>query len=188
MKTVMIKNEENYVLNVHERENLSRNFLHVCGKRETQVGIVARQTGIKYNRFCRLFLDNRTKHIPSEDMESVLEVLDITLEELVHSSQPVVSERKNGVAIHAGELLRTWRVRIKMSQKILADILEMSPAVISLVERGIDVDNIDEIAYYLSPSAVALAIMRKHYNRPLISMQEEKNEKTKYNKRDEVYR
>jgi plasmid maintenance system antidote protein VapI len=174
MKTVNLNGKQCYSVSATESSNVFKNVVAVCGKKELQLGVIARKAGLSYDRFCRLL---EKRYIPVGEIGPILDVLGVSLTQLVGDNEPTVPERRQGIAIHAGEILRTWRLRIRMSQTALAELLGLKSKEISQAERGFWIDTIDKVAYYLAPSRAALALIRQHYSTPLIVTSQEKESK-----------
>lgn len=167
MKIVKSNQGKFYQLTRQDAQNLEKNFHYTCCKKELQLGHVAFLSGVNYNRLRRM-VGYDTSLVPQADLDAAARVLEVTVSQLIQHEEPNLSERTDGIALHAGEVIKAWRSRCKLSQKDVAQEVGLFPGQVSAAERGIDVTTIDTIAKFLAPTAVALATIRKFYKTPMI--------------------
>lgn len=152
--------KDTYQLNKQETQNLYVNFWYAANKGEMQFGNISHQSGVPRNRLSRMVF-SKPQEVSRMDLDSVADALGLSVQQLVHRNLPQLSSKTKGTALHPGELLRTWRNRRRLSQREVAEQLDLLPHQVSLTERGFNHGLVDQLAVFLAPHADALNLIRK---------------------------
>lgn len=132
--------EECANLNNTQRVRFAKNIQEASVKLQVQLPALSSQLGFTARRFLDV-VNNRSKTVPVRLLQEAADFFGVSVNDLLGKLPEKKLSFSNDVRFAGSEVLRVWRLRRGLTQKEIAVKFNLSPREVSLLERGVSLDD-----------------------------------------------